>query len=263
MSIPDDFLAHWLEIDSERMERYETMFRWGGASEMFYAPARIDNGQVVADFGCGPGHTAVEFARRVGHSGHVHALDINAEFIARTQANAEAAGFADRITAHLLQDARIPLPDGTLDRITARNTIVYVRDPVATFAEFRRVLKPGGLAHAIESDWPLVLVEPVPIAEWTAVIQAAMGAWRTPQIGRQLYGVARRAGFEQVTVQVLTQPDTDGRLLGMIRTVTGYARESGALDSGRLDAVMETVERAIAESTYLAVSPQFVVTASA
>ena len=27
-------------------------------------------------FGCGPGHTAIEFACRVGASGHVHALDV-------------------------------------------------------------------------------------------------------------------------------------------------------------------------------------------
>lgn len=263
MASSGDFLDHWVEIDSERMERYETMYRWGGSSEMFYAPARIGDGQVVADFGCGPGHTAVEFARRAGPSGHVHALDINAEFIARTQTNAEAAGFADRITTHLMRDGQIPLPDETLERITARNTIVYIGDPVAAFAEFRRVLKPGGLARAIESDRPLVIVEPGPTEEWAAVIQAAMWAWRTPQIGRQLYGIARQAGFEQVTVQVLTKPDTDGRLLGMIQTLTGYARKSGALDSERLDAVMETVERAIAEGTYLTVSPQFVVTASA
>jgi ubiquinone/menaquinone biosynthesis C-methylase UbiE len=41
----------------------------------------IGDGQIVADFGCGLGHAAIEFARRVGPSGHVHALDVNAEFI--------------------------------------------------------------------------------------------------------------------------------------------------------------------------------------
>jgi len=47
----------------------------------------------------------------------------------------------DRITAHLLETEPVPLPDARLDRVTARNTIVYVRDPVAAFTEFRRVLK--------------------------------------------------------------------------------------------------------------------------
>src|SRR5262249_6021893 len=162
MSETQSFLEHWVNIEPERLARYETMYQWSAAAEAFYAPAEIGAGQVVADFGCGPGHTAIEFARRVGGSGHVHALDINAEFIAGTRAKAEAAGFADRITAHLLTTERLPLPDAALDRITARNTIIYVRDPVATFAEFRRVLKPGGIAHAIEGDWSLTAVEPLP-----------------------------------------------------------------------------------------------------
>jgi SAM-dependent methyltransferase len=154
----------------------------------------------------------------------------------------------------------LPLPDKTLDRIAARNTIIYVRDPVATFHEFRRVLKPGGLAHAIESDWTLTAVEPLG-AEWQALVQAARWAWRIPEIGRKLYGIARQAGFSKVELQVLTKPDVDGRLLGMIKTVAGYARESGALSPTRIDAMLEAVDGSLAEGTYLAVTPQFLVTA--
>ena len=190
MSDKDTFLEHWLNIGPERLARYETMYQWTPAAEAFYAPADIRAGHMVADFGCGPGHTAIEFAHRVGPSGHVHALDINAEFVGRTRARAEAAGLADRITAHLLTSEDLPLPDATLDRVTARNTIIYVRDPVATLQEFRRVLKPGGLAHVIESDWSLTAVEPVGV-EWQAMIEAARWAWRMPEIGRKLYGIAR------------------------------------------------------------------------
>src|SRR5262249_32625432 len=78
MSETRPFPEHWLNIDPERLARYETMYQWSAAAEAFYAPAGIGAGQVVVDFGCGPGHTAIEFARRVGGAGHVHALDINA-----------------------------------------------------------------------------------------------------------------------------------------------------------------------------------------
>lgn len=263
MSDTQPFLEHWVDIDPERMERYESMFQWTAAADAFYAPAAIGEGHVMADFGCGPGSAAIEFARRVGPLGHVHALDINAEFISRTRARAETAGLADRITAHLLEDARLPLADRALDRIVTRNTIVYVDDPVSTFEEFRRVLKPGGIAHAIESDWSLTLVEPVPTAEWRELIRAASWAWRTPEIGRKLYGSARAAGFTEVAVQVLTRPDIDGRLLGMVKTVAGHARKTGSLEPARIDAILETVERGVADGTYLAVSPQFLVTATA
>ena len=36
--------------------------------------------------------------------------------------------------------------DGSLDRVVVRNTLIYVADPAVTFAEFRRVLRPGGIA---------------------------------------------------------------------------------------------------------------------
>jgi ubiquinone/menaquinone biosynthesis C-methylase UbiE len=81
------------------------MYQWSDAAEAFYAPAKIGAGQVVVDFGCGPGHTAVEFAQRVGAAGHVHALDINAEFIKRTQARAEAMGLAQMLQSTALQPA--------------------------------------------------------------------------------------------------------------------------------------------------------------
>lgn len=261
MSDKDTFLEHWLNIGPERLARYETMYQWTPAAEAFYAPADIRTGHLVADFGCGPGYTAIELAHRVGPSGHVHALDINAEFVNRTRARAEAAGLAGRITAHLLATEDLLLPDATLDRVTARNTIIYVRDPVATFQEFRRVLKPGGLAHAIESDWSLTAVEPLG-AEWQAMVEAARWAWRTPEIGRKLYGMARQAGFSKVELQVLTKPDVDGRLLGMIKTVAGYAREGDTLSPTRIDAVLKTVKHGLAAGTYLAVSPQFLVTAT-
>jgi len=253
-------MEHWVNIDPERMARYESMYQWSAAAEAFYAPAEIAAGQDVADFGCGPGHTAIEFARRVGASGHVHALDINAEFIKRTRAKAEAAGFAERITAHLLTTERLPLPDAALDRVTARNTLIYVRDPVGTFEEFRRVLKPGGIAHAIEGDWSLTAVEPLTAAEWRALVEAASWAWRMPEIGRKLHGIARRAGFSKVVIQVLTKPDAEGRLLGMIHTIADYARDGGTLDPERIDAMLQTVERGLGEGTYLAIAPQFLVT---
>src|SRR5262245_30374741 len=238
------------------------MYQWSAAAEAFYAPAEIGPGQVIADFGCGPGHTAIEFGRRVGRTGHVHAFDINSEFIKSTRTKAEAAGMADRITAQLLQTDQLPLPNAVLDRITARNTIIYVRDPVGTFEEFRRVLKPGGIAHAIEGDWSLTAVEPLPAAEWTTLVDAASWAFCDQQIGRKLHGIARRANFSEVAVRVVTRPDTDGRLLGMIRTIADYARDGGSLDTNRIDALLKTVERGIREGTYLAVAPQFLVTAT-
>jgi SAM-dependent methyltransferase len=244
------------------MARYEEMYKWNPATEHYYANANIGRGQTLVDFGCGPGHAAIEFAKIVGEAGHVHALDINEEFVRRARTRALDADLQSRITVQLLTEPGLPLPEESVDRVVVRNTVIYVDDPVATFAEFHRVLRPEGLAHAIEGDWRLTAVEPVPTAEWRAIIEAASWAWPWPEIGRGLYGFARRGGFEEVLVDVRTTPDTSGRLRPMVQTVADYARQSGRLAEERIDRALRQIDEAIAEGTYLAIAPQFIVTAS-
>lgn len=254
---------HWLVVEPERLERYETLFQWSSASAPLFAPAGIGPGMVVADFGSGLGHTAIEFAQWVGPEGHVHALDISPEFSARARAHVAAAGLSDRVSVHLLEGDRMPLADGALDRIVTRNTLIYVDDPLATLRDFRRVLKPGGKAHAIEGDWALMAWEPLTAADWTALVDAAGHAFRTADIGRKLHGLMRAAGFAEIAVEVRTRPDTTGRLKPMFDNMIYYARQGGRLSEQRIAAFVATVESAIEDGRHLAVAPQFLVTGTA
>lgn len=256
------YREHWVNIDRERLERYQRMFQWSPASSVFYEPADIRPGQVVADFGCGPGFTAVEMAKWVGEDGHVHALDINSDFVVQARENAEAAGVGDRVTAHQCDGSNLPLPDGSLDRLTARNTIIYVDDPAQTFRDFGRVLRAGGKVHIIEGDWPMMVVEPLAASDWAALVDAASHACRTPDIGRKLYGFIGQAGFSDIKVQVVTRPDTEGRLLPMIKNMAGYARGGGKMSDAGVEDILSRIEQAIASGRYLALSPQFIVTAT-
>lgn len=253
---------HWVTIGRERLDRYQRMFAWNPSSKALYESADIRAGHVVADFGCGPGHTAIEIADWVGPMGHVHALDINAAFAAQTRQNARDAGVEDRVTAHRSDGAELPLADGCLDRVTTRNTLIYVDDPVVTLGEFKRTLRSGGKLHAIEGDWPMMVAEPVPAKTWRALVLAASHACQTPEIGRKLTGLLARSGFREIDVQVITRPDMEGRLLPMIKNMAGYARDSGKMEEEEIDGVLSTLDRALAEKTYLALAPQFVVTGS-
>jgi len=189
-------------------------------------------------------------------------LGINAAFIAQARENAEAAGLGDRVSVHRCDGTTLPLPDRSLDRVTARNTLIDVDDPARAMAEFHRVLKPGGKVHAIEGDWPMMVLEPVPAADWAALVAAASRACRTPEIGRKLYGLMSEAGFSAIEVRLIARPDTDGRLLPMVRTIADYARDSARMDERDIDRIVSTAEAAIAAGTYLMLAPQFVVTAT-
>jgi ubiquinone/menaquinone biosynthesis C-methylase UbiE len=250
---------HWVEVEPERMERYAAMFQWRENQEALIAPAQIGEGHVVADYGCGPGGLAIELARRVGASGKVVALDINREFLERTQALASTEGLAERIDARLMEDERVPIDDGSIDRVVCKNVLEYVPDPEATIGEFYRVLRPGSIAHVSDSDWGTIVLEPMG-ESFTRIMSAASVAFRTPRIGRNLYGMFRRAGFRDIRVQVLTSADTTGGMLPVIRNMAAYARVSGQFEEAELEAFLENVDRAVSDQTYLALLPQFLVT---
>ena len=147
-----------------------------------------------------------------------------------------------------------------MDRVTARNTIMYVDDPVATVREFRRVLRLGGLAHAIDGDWYAMVAEPVDRALWRAFVEAASHACSNADMGRKLFGAFRAAGFEDVEVQVITNSDTEGRLMPMVENMAKYAVLSNSMDTRQIDEVVSTLRAALEIGEYLVCSPQFVVT---
>ena len=216
----------------------------------------------MVDLGCGPGFTAFELATWVGPSGHVHGIDLNAEFIEFGRSAAKDRGLEETVTFHHMTEHGLPLPENSVDCVVAKNVLVYVDDPLETYRECHRVLRQGGRFHAVEGDWGLALAEPVPEEDWKALIRAASVAFRTPTVGRRLYGYARASGFADTTVSVLCLSDTTGRLLPMVRNLCMYARQSGALEEHRIDAVLTKCEEAASNKTLLMLNPQFLVTAT-
>lgn len=253
---------HWVEVEPERMARYEAMFQWRSGQEVLIAPAELGTNHVVVDFGCGPGGLAVELARRVGPGGRVIGLDINEAFLARARERAADEGVAEIIETIRMDSEVLPLESGSVDRVVCKNVLEYVSDPQLVISEFHRVLKPGGIAHVSDSDWGSVVCEPAR-ERFERIMSAAAIAFRTPLIGRQLYGMFRNAGFESPQVQVLASADTEGGLKGVLMNMASYARTSGHLDDAEIDAFVDELEQAIDERTYFALLPQFLVTGRA
>jgi len=155
---------------------------------------------------------------------------------------------------------RLPLADESVDRVTTRNTLIYVDDPAVTLRELKRVLRLGGKAHAIEDDWAMMVTEAVPATAWHDLVSSAGYACKTPDIGRKLSRLLATAGFVDIDLQVITRPDMERRLLPMVRTIAQYARDSGDISGDKIDEILSTLEEALAEHNYLALAPQFVVT---
>ncbi|MEE8558466.1 MAG: methyltransferase domain-containing protein [Myxococcota bacterium] len=258
---PDTYYRdHWLEVETERLEAYEEMFRWRPQMEPLLAPARLEEGQVVVDYGCGPGMLSLELGRRAGAAGHVHGVDINAAFLARAREHAAESGLDKQMSFHLIEGDRVPLEDGSVDRVICKNVLEYVPDVGATLRELRRVLRPGGLTHATDSDWGMLVVEPLGADRIAELFQAASLAYKTPLIGRKLYGAFREAGYGDVEIQIVATADRRGFLAPVVFHMAGYARVSGRLDPAKIDRLLDDLRAAIEAGTYLMVLPQFLVT---
>lgn len=255
------FRDHWVTIEPERFAYYDTLFRLpDGALDALLAPLALTAGHVALDLGCGPGYVATRMAHHVGAAGHVHGVDVNAEFVERARSVAAAAGAGDRCTFHLVDGDTLPLPDGSVDRAVAKNVFEYVPDVEASLTEVHRCLRPGGRLVALDSDWGFLVVEPLTAAEIVELMTAASPAFREPYIGRALRGAFRRAGFTEVEVAVNAMTDTAGRARGVIENMINYGLTFGRLGPDRAAEFRARLDAAQADGSYLVVLPQFVVT---
>ena len=251
---------HWVEVEQDRIDAYQQMFQWRPEMDPLLAPASIREGHVVVDYGCGPGGLSLELARRVGDTGQVHGVDLNAEFIDLASKNLAAEGMGERSTFHHVMDDRIPLEDDSVDRLVCKNVLEYVPDVSATIAEFRRVVKPGGLVHILDSDWGMLVVEPLGPEKLSELFEAAKLAYRTPHIGRILYSEMKKAGYGDVDVKIMASADTKGRTMLVLNNMVNYAKVGGEIDPARADALLAEIKQSIADGTFLMILPQFIVT---
>jgi ubiquinone/menaquinone biosynthesis C-methylase UbiE len=115
------------------------------------ANAAVAEGQAVLDVGCGDGLIAFAVADAVGPGGRVIFSDVSADLLARCRDLAAEAGVLERC-----EFARGPasdlaaVADGVVDVVTMRSVLIYEAAKRDAFAEFFRVLRPGGRLSLFE-----------------------------------------------------------------------------------------------------------------
>jgi ubiquinone/menaquinone biosynthesis C-methylase UbiE len=157
-------------------------------------------GARVLDVGCGPGTITVDLADRVA-PGDVVGIDASADVIAQAQ-ELLAGGAHANVTFRTGDVYALDVADASVDLVHAHQVLQHLTDPVRALAEMRRVLAPGGIAAARDSDYEAFVWSPDdPVLDrWLALYRELARANRAePDAGRYLLGWARRAGFEDVT----------------------------------------------------------------
>jgi SAM-dependent methyltransferase len=106
----------------------------------FVAGFGLVPGSVAVDVGCGEGTHAVNLTERFGFG--VTGVDPVPRHV---EVAREAAG-PDGPTFVLGSAESLPIPDASVDLVWCRDVLVHVADLPRVYAEFRRVLRPGGRA---------------------------------------------------------------------------------------------------------------------
>ena len=99
-------------------------------------------GQTVPEIGPGTGFYSVEAARRVGSSGHLICLDLQAEMLRHTRKRIESSNLVAsfvQASAHAL-----PLRSAAVDLVFLITVLGEIPDRTKALAEIKRVLRPTG-----------------------------------------------------------------------------------------------------------------------
>ena len=107
------------------------------------------------DLGCGPGFFEILLARM---DCTVDAVDGSEEMLARARKNTQDAGVVDAVTFHQSDVCTLPFEDSAFDLVVSRNLTWLMRDPEAAYAEWLRVLRPGGMLAVFDANWYLYRV---------------------------------------------------------------------------------------------------------
>jgi SAM-dependent methyltransferase len=115
-------------------------------------------GERVIDIGCGSGTTVLELAARVGPNGYVLGADVSKPSVEKARDRVAAAG-VHQAEVVLCDVSNHIFPANRFDLVFSRFGVMFFADPVATFANIRKAMKPDGrLALAVfrslqENKW--------------------------------------------------------------------------------------------------------------
>ena len=111
--------------------------------DRFYGLLRLNPNSHVLDVASGWGASALRLARQAGCS--VIGVELDPQAVGSAKARAVQLGLSERVRFET-HDAnkRVPFADNTFDAVVCFDAIAHLRDRYRVFAEWSRLLKPGG-----------------------------------------------------------------------------------------------------------------------
>lgn len=152
-------------------------------------------GEVVLDVGPGPGFLAENMAAIVGSSGVVSGIDQSEPMVALAR---ERCRDQDWVDIQVGEATELPYQDGIFDAAVATQVYEYVKDVDVALSELCRVLRPGGRAFIVDTDWASLVWNNSDADRMRRVLKAWDQHLSHPHLPASLTPKLKRAGFQVV-----------------------------------------------------------------
>lgn len=105
--------------------------------------AKIQEGEVVVDLGCGKGMDVFIAASKVGDTGQVIGIDMVSEMVDQARLTSEKHHFSN-VEFQVGKIEQLPLKNAMADLVISNGVISLTTNKPQVFREIHRILKPGG-----------------------------------------------------------------------------------------------------------------------
>ncbi|MEU6995355.1 methyltransferase domain-containing protein [Streptomyces sp. NPDC046465] len=169
-------------------------------------------GSTLLDVGCGPGYLLSELREDTGPTGRVCGIDISESMLALARercADATASAARGAVDLRTGRAESIPFPDATFDAAVAVQVYEYVEDIGRALDELFRVLRPGGRAVVLDTDWDSLVWRSADRERMRDVLELWEDHVAHPRLPQQLGPLLRTAGFEEEPLTTLTFVDRE------------------------------------------------------
>ena len=120
----------------------------------------LKEGNIVLDYGAGPGAYAVEVANMIGPNGHVFSADIHPLAEKYVQKEAKTLGLSNITT--ITTDCILPIEDNSVDYVLIFDVIHRLINLKHNLDEFKRILNPSGrLILSVDHHDPDIFVKKI------------------------------------------------------------------------------------------------------